>query len=222
MIPYRIVRSRRKTVAICVDHDGNVEVRAPLRVREKAIENFVAEKQGWIAEKSYQLREKAQQRALFQIVPGSQVQLLGRQYPVRRGKAVAFDGKEFTVPSGSFSEIKPQLVEFYKNMARDVIPERILLYAPQIGLAPTSVKIGSSNTAWGTCTGKNGLIFTWKLMMAPLEVVDYVVVHELAHMREHNHSVRFWKLVEQICPDYRSCKEQLKLLQKKLDVENWQ
>ena len=86
---------------------------------------------------------------------------------------------------------------------------------------PSGVKITAADTRWGSCSGKNRLCFSWKLIFADLAAVDDVVVHELAHIREHNHSPRFWALVKEILPDYQLRKERLKTLQERLSEEDW-
>lgn len=91
-----------------------------------------------------------------------------------------------------------------RKMAQEIIPQRIAKYAAVMGVQPTAVRITSAKTRFGSCNGKNALCFSWRLMQYPLEAVDYVVVHELAHIRHHNHSAAFYAFVESILPDYRT------------------
>lgn len=209
---YQLIRSRRKTIAVCIARDGSVIVRAPLRAAQSVIDRFVWEKRSWIEEKSGQMAERDAARKRFQVAAGSELSLLGRVYPVVHGNKVAFDGTQFFVPEETFETLKPKLIQLYKNLAGQVIPQRVAYFSKQTGWVPAGVRIGSANTAWGSCTGKNKLNFTWKLVMAQPEEIDYVVVHELAHLVEHNHSARFWRLVESVLPDYRERRSQLKLL----------
>ena len=90
-----------------------------------------------------------------------------------------------------------------RRRAAEVIPQRVAHYAPLMGVTPTGIKITSARTRFGSCSGKNSLCFSWRLMLHPPEAVDYVVVHELAHIRHHNHSKDFWAFVESALPDYR-------------------
>jgi predicted metal-dependent hydrolase len=218
---YQLIRSKRKTIAICVNRDGSVAVRAPLRAAQRMIDRFVREKQDWITEKSTQMATNAAVRENFNITVGSALPLLGQEYPVVQGEKIAFTGSCFTIPDEDFATLKPKLIALYKILAQTMIPERTAYFSKQTALFPTNVRIGSANTYWGCCSGKNSLNFSYKLIMAEPEVIDYVVVHELAHTVEHNHSARFWQLVQEVLPDYKERRAKLRLLEKKLQKQDW-
>lgn len=108
------------------------------------------------------------------------------------------------------AEVTPEEEQEFRRRAKEMIPGRVAHYAAQMGVAPTGIKITSARTRFGSCSGKNSLCFSWRLMQYPAEAVDYVVVHELAHIRHHNHSREFWNFVEQTMPDYRDRQRLLK------------
>ena len=108
-------------------------------------------------------------------------------------------------------EPTPEQEREYRRRAAEILPQRVAHYAPLMGVTPTGVKITSARTRFGSCSGKNSLCFSWRLMLYPAEAVDYVVVHELAHIRHHNHSRDFWAFVESAMPDYRVRQLLLKL-----------
>lgn len=218
---YRLVRSKRKTIAICIDRDGGVTVRAPQRAANSLIERFVQEKQEWIRVKSGQMQQLAAERNGYRVLPGTFLPLLGRDYPVEEGEGVSFDGTSFFVPQEEFSVLRPKLESLYKQIARQIIPERVGYFSKVTGLVPRGVRVGSAKTSWGSCSGENRLSFTWRLVLAAPEQLDYVVVHELAHLQEHNHSARFWHLVESILPDYLDRRKKLKLLGENLQKFNF-
>ncbi len=101
-------------------------------------------------------------------------------------------------------QVTPQQEEALRRQAAQVIPARVAVFAARMGVTPTGVKITSARKRFGSCNGKNSLCFSWRLMQYPPEAVDYVVVHELAHIRHHDHSAAFWAFVAQIMPDYRA------------------
>lgn len=221
LMEYTLLRSRRKTLAVSIQKDGCVEVRAPYRMPLPAIERFLESKKDWIEEKAGLAKRAAEKRERFRIAPGSTLRLAGREYPVLPGEGPRLADGRIYVPDAPFEEWKPELAAFLKQLAQEEIARRTAWYAAQMGVQPASVRIGRSNTSWGTCSGKNGLNFTWKLIFAEPEVLDYVVVHELAHIREHNHSARFWRVVESVLPDWRERRAKLKPLQQKLAAEAW-
>ena len=108
-------------------------------------------------------------------------------------------------------EPTPEQAAQLRRRAVTEIPQRVAHYAPLMGVTPTGIKITSARTRFGSCNGKNSLCFSWRLMLYPAEAVDYVVVHELAHIRHHNHSKEFWAFVESAMPDYRTRQALLKL-----------
>ena len=164
-IQYHVIRSARKTLAIQIQPDGSIIVRAPLRMPAKDIHAFVAEKASWI-EKHLPKTE---------ITPLTETEL--------RGLAEA---------------------------ARTDIPPRVQHFAALMGVRCGRITIRAQKTRWGSCSAKGNLNFNCLLMLCPEEVRDYVVVHELCHLRELNHSPRFWALVESILPDYRTHRKWLK------------
>ncbi len=106
--------------------------------------------------------------------------------------------------------VTPEQEQELRRLAKETIPQRVAHYAALMGVTPTGIKITSARTRFGSCSGKNSLCFSWRLMQYPPQAVDYVVVHELAHIRHHNHSREFWNFVEQIMPDYRDRQALLK------------
>lgn len=108
-------------------------------------------------------------------------------------------------------EPTPEQEQDLRRRAAEVIPQRVAHYAPLMGVTPAGIKITSARTRFGSCSGKNSLCFSWRLMLYPAEAMDYVVVHELAHIRHHNHSQDFWAFVASVMPDYRRRQALLKL-----------
>jgi hypothetical protein len=115
----------------------------------------------------------------------------------------------------------PSRIEGYIAAAKARLPERAAYYAALMGVAPAAVKVSGAKTRWGSCSSKGNLSFSWRLMMADGGVIDYLVVHELAHLKEMNHSPRFWAVVEGTLPDYRERQKRLRALQNRLANECW-
>lgn len=208
----QLIHSKRKTVAIIVQRDGKVIVRAPLKASERQIRQFVESKIGWILEKKAQARQQPPQTAR-QFTAGERFPYLGQEYALsvvpgaRAG--LRFDGG-FSLSQTSQAGAALLFEKWYKAAARKVLTERVRFYAQKFGLKYQKIRISSARTRWGSCSSRGALSFTWRLVMAPLDVVDYVVIHELAHLRVQNHSAAFWAEVAEMMPNYKIHRDWLK------------
>ena len=200
-----LIRAKRRTVSIQVRPDGQVIVRAPLRVAEKVIRTFVESKAGWIERKKAEAARRAPAE-VKQFRDGERFLLLGREIPLR----VAADQRaaltltdEFILSQKALPKAADVFEKWYKARALEVLSERVGRYAALHGFKPGRIRITSARTRWGSCSSTGTLSFTWRLVMAPLDVVDYVVIHELAHLKVKNHSKTFWDFVAALMPDYK-------------------
>ena len=223
-LDYTLTRSKRKTVALYV-RDGGVEVRAPLRMPKRDIDRFVASKAHWITDKLAKSREQNERRKAFSRNYGDTVTYRGKSYPIdaKDGKRAGFDGDRFYLPPGlSPEQIKTACVQIYHILAKRDLTSKTLGFANRMVVTPNAVRINGATTRWGSCSTKKYINFSWRLIMADDDVIDYVIVHELAHITEMNHSARFWEIVEGVLPDYETRKARLKELQIKLADEDWE
>jgi len=224
MLTYTLTHSKRKSVAIII-RNGIVEVRAPLKMPKRDIDSFVISKEKWITDKLSKSQVHAECREAFELNYGDVVMYRGKARPIaaKIGNRVGFDDKAFYMPPGLPPEqIKAACVKIYRMLAKRDLSARTLYFAKQMGVMPSSVKITGAKTRWGSCSAKKSINFSWRLLMADDAVIDYVVVHELAHLTEMNHSPRFWAIVEDIMPNYSKLRARLSDLQKRLADENWE
>ena len=224
MTQYELIRSRRKTAAIHITKDAVVEVRAPLKMPKASIDRFVASKEQWIRTTLEKVTVRLAAQAAFTLDYGSQITLLGKEYTISAGQSrrVGYGEIGVLIPSDlSPAEVKRAVIRLYRSVARNKLIERTQRIAPMMGVVPAAIRITGAKTRWGSCSSKNSINFSWRLIMADDEIIEYVIVHELAHIKEHNHSPRFWAVVEGILPDYKFRRRRLKLLQSKLAVEDW-
>lgn len=171
----RVIRSKRKTVALEIRPDLTVLVRAPYWMADWQIRKFVDEKSDWLYAHLREMEQKQKEEA-------------------SRPKA---------------APLNPGELQALADEALRVIPERVQFYAPIVGVTYGRITIRNQHTRWGSCSAKGNLNFNCLLMKAPPEVLDYVVVHELCHRLEMNHSPRFWAQVERVLPDYKTAKKWL-------------
>ena len=224
MTDYTLIRSKRRTAAIHIKN-GSVEVRAPKKMPKRDIDKFVASKEKWITERLAQSQSYADQREAFSLEYGDNVTFRGTEYPLaaKDGKRAGFDGERFYLPPDLQSEqIKSTVVQIYRRLAKLLLTERVGHYAGLMNVSPTAVKINGAKTRWGSYSAKKSLNFSWRLVMVSDAVIDYVVVHELAHITQMNHSARFWAVVAGVLPDYKERQKRLKELQKRLNTEDWE
>jgi len=189
------------------------------------IERFISVKEKWIHSKLAELSKRVESRESFVLNYGDMITYRGDLYPIvqKAGNRAIFADEKFCVPQGlSNEEIKAACVKIYKKLAKQDLYERVQCFVDRVPVKPTAVKINSAKTRWGSCSAKKSLNFSWRLIMADDGVIDYVVVHELAHLIELNHSARFWAIVQSILPDYKERQKRLKTLQEKLSVEDWE
>jgi len=223
MISYTLTRSNRKTLALYV-RNGAVEVRAPYKAPKSDIERFIASKEKWITDRLAISNERMELRKSFALTYGDHVLYQGTQYPItaKQGNRIGFDDASFYMPPDlTPDQVKYACSSIYRMLAKRDLTRKTHEYAGIMSVMPTSVRINGAKTRWGSCSAKNSINFSWRLIMADDKVIDYVVVHELAHIVELNHSERFWTLVESIIPDYNDRKHKLKELQHKLGGEDW-
>jgi predicted metal-dependent hydrolase len=200
----QLIRSRRRSIGIEIAGDARLIVRAPKRISQKEIEHIVAQKRSWIREKQNAAKIHQQQFPPKTFVDGESFYYLGKTYPLK-----LFDGPEIRLseslefPRTFLPDARRHLKEWYKAKACRTMKERVDWYSQVTGLSYARIKISDARQRLGSCSFKGNLNFSWRLMMAPLEIVDYIVVHELVHLVERNHSRPFWQKVGVVLPDYR-------------------
>ena len=202
----KLVRSSRKTVAILIERDGRLTVRAPLRLSTARIQAFVESHVDWIAKTRARLLT-APPAPAKRYADGETFLYLGRAYPLilvpAQRPALAFDGVSFRLARSSLPAAAEAFVRWYKQQARLFLVERLLALAGKHGFRYQKIRISSARTRWGSCSSRGTLSFTYRLIMAPPDVVDYVIMHELVHTQVRNHSKTFWNKVGQLMPDYK-------------------
>lgn len=167
---YKLIRSKRKTLSLEITENLEIIVRAPNRLSNKFIDDFVLSKSDWIKEKTELIDNRVKNKKVY-----------------------------------SNEDILK-----LKQKANTSLPEKIGYWSNKMHLYPSSVKVTSAKKRFGSCSAKNSLCFSLYLFDYPDEAIDYVVVHELAHIKEHNHSKRFWRVVENYLPDYKEREKLLK------------
>jgi predicted metal-dependent hydrolase len=201
-----IIRSKRKTFALEVKRDGSLVVRAPLRATRAQVEALVSQKSDWIKSKQELVKSLYPPAPPREYVNGEGFLYLGQSYQL----AMVDGAAEPLVLSDQFNLARPALPDaqavfkaWYRQQAFDVISRRVEWYASLNGFVYQQVKISNARMRWGSCSPTGALSFSWRLVMAPLRVIDYVVVHELVHLQVKNHSRDFWGKVKTHMPDYR-------------------
>ncbi len=216
---YKIIKSKRKSIAAKIDENGRIIICAPYFVNKQTINRFFNENKTKILNFQNQVVENINKRKNFKI--NGTLKLLGMDFPVIYKDKVSFENNKFFLPDKDFSLIKNDIISLYKNLAKNLILDRIEYYKDKIGVDYNFVKIKSVKSRWGSCSSKKNLNFSWKLVMANIKIVDYVVVHELCHLKEMNHSEKFWREVEKILPDYKVRIKMLRDFEDTLKKENW-
>ncbi len=209
-IPYLIQRSaRRRSIGLKIDATGLTIIlpqRAPLSEAERVIRLKLAWIQAKLAERA--ARPAASEPPALQW--GATVWWMGEQRQLQsalRGKLTA---DTLYLCAASEARISDALARFYQRSAKPYFAERIAYWSERMGLYPKQLALSSARTRWGSCTSQGVIRLNWRLMQAPASVIDYVVIHELAHLAEMNHSARFWAQVAAVCPDWKQQRAWLK------------
>ena len=217
----KIIRSRRRTIALEIARDAQLIVRAPFRTPLDFIEKVVFKKRFWIKEKQEFVKERCEKIVSKEFVSGEGFLYLGEIYKLEivdaSDIAIAFNNG-FQISRKYLDAAKEILIAWYKEQAYQKISERAGWHSSLSGLKYNRIKISDAQRRWGSCSAKGNLNFSWRLIMAPLRVIDYVVAHELAHLEEKNHSKAFWNKVKIMLPDYEQYRKWLKENRHLLDL----
>jgi predicted metal-dependent hydrolase len=209
----RIIRSQRKSFGLEITPDGQLIVRAPKSASDAQIQAVIAQKAAWIAKARARLAAQYPDLTPKTFSPSETFWYLGEQYPLRlvdrQRPLLDLDGA-FHLARHAHSQAKQVFIAWYREETRHITQELIADYAKRFNLKVNGVRITSARTRWGSCSGKGNLNFTYRLCMAPLEVIEYVVVHELAHLKVPNHSRAFWAEVANMYPSYQKQRAWLK------------
>lgn len=216
-IDYTLQRSRRKTASIYIERDGRISVRVPHELSPEQIERLLEQKRYWIYKHLAEWRELNAAQMDRQFVNGEGFLYLGRTYRLQwvdeqRAPLLLKDGyftlrrdpKTLADPAEAFKS-------FYREKGRQRIGDRVQRYAPKVGVQVNEIRLMELQYRWASCSPNGNLNFHWRCMLAPLNVIDYIVVHELAHLRVPDHSPAFWHEVDKVLPDYRERQQWLRI-----------
>lgn len=198
MIKVDVQYGKRKKLSIQIDPFGFITVKAPKETSEEVMMSVIESKGKWILER---LREIEGAREIPQAIPQA------RKY-CAQGKFLHLGKEHFLhelIEASEFDEevLKRKLKKFYVNSCKSIVEERIKIYQKQLKVKPKIIEIVESKVKWGSCNSDRKLTFNYRLAMAPIEVIDYVIVHELCHLLHMNHDRSFWRRVGSIMPDYK-------------------
>lgn len=218
-LDFNVIYKKRKTLGIYIDIYGNVELRVPIHTTHQRILQLIEDKWLWIIKKVKESKERTSGYKEKVYTHGEAFLYLGQSYPIHIHCEVQI-AKEYVdfkngilhvyVNDNQDSYIKQALKRFYYQQCKAIVERQIRHYQQHFKIKPRQIKISDNKSQWGSCNSNRQLTFNWKLAMAPLEVMDYVVVHEMCHLIHLNHDRSFWRLVGRILPDYEERQNWLK------------
>ena len=216
-IQYKTIRSDRKSIALVIDSEARLTVRAPFNARESEITSFIKQKKRWIIEKQKKISALSNKHTPVEIKNGGNILFKGDNYTIKMSNVsrIKISGENIIIPRGSKKE---KVTAWLKKEAKKLIRERLDIYAGIMGVRYSTLRISGARTRWGSCSGRDSLNFTWRLIMCPIQVIDYVIVHELSHITHKNHSPVFWTRVKKVIPDFKEQKNWLKSNRKLMDI----
>ena len=210
----KLIRTDRNTLSLEIDKLGKLIVRAPKKLPLDEIHNFISKKEKWIKEKQEKVKVHVETKQQIKYEDGAEFFLTGKTYPLyfiaNYKYAMNFEDEQFKIDLAYKKYAKSLFEQFYKIKAKNFIIPRVVKLSKDTGLKINDIKISSAIRRWGSCNSKKILNFSWRLVLAPEFAIDYVIIHELAHTKELNHSDRFWQIVEKLCPDYKLAEKWLK------------
>ena len=239
-IEVHIIRSKRKTVCMSVNKDGSVTVKAPLRYpTDKEISDFVEQKIDWILKQRAIQEDREDMRLVRRFETDYSFPYLGeeRLVEMQRGKKneFSYENGKIVIKTPFYSvlendyeaeenkvaieKLQNDLKKWYKKQATDYITKRVEYYKDIVGVTVNSVSIKSRKSQWGSCDSNGDVTFSWRLVMARPEAIDYVVIHELCHRIYMDHSRGFWNQVQTYMPDYKKQKQWLEEYSINLTIE---
>ena len=210
MNPNKIIRSKRKTLSLTINDNAELIIRAPKRLSIEKIQDFINEKENWINRKKRLIENQ------IKDVTSNHNKLLylGNLFPINveqnASKELFFTGEEFIANSIEPDSLSLSIKKWYKNKFKEIALPRVAYFANKHNLMVNQVRIKNQKTMWGSCSSKNNINLNYLLLMAPMGVIDYVIVHELVHTIHRNHSTDFWDSVESIMPEFQEHKRWLK------------
>lgn len=206
LTPTKIIHSKRKSLSLIINNKAELIVRAPMKCSNKKIYEFIHKKADWILKTKQKVKVNVKQ---LNLSDGETVIILGNSYTI-----CLYDKNRVTLKDETLYlpklNTREKLVSFLKKTLRQYIEKRLTEICAKFGFTYLSISISSARTNWGSCSLKNRLHFTYKLALCPIEVIDYVIKHELTHTKVKNHSNAFYTELENICPDYKECERWLK------------
>jgi len=222
-VPYTLkVSARRRTIGLQVDERG-LTVHIPHRLPPHTVESLLRDKSDWIARK---LAKWQNRPAAIAWQDGTTLRHLGQPLQLclrrdARNRAAEFDGSRLhlaVADTGDSTAVQRKVAQWYARQARADFARRLELLAAKLGVPTPPLYLSSAKTRWGSCNSKGEIRLNWRLIQAPPHIIHYVVAHELAHLKEMNHSPKFWTWVEKLCPDYQAARQELKALSAQLHL----
>lgn len=233
VVDYNLIRNKEAdNVSIAVEWQNGVTVTAPESLTIEKINSTLHKKGSWILNKWHEINEIVEAPTPKEYVSGEKFAYLGRQYRIKiikedssnKVNLVFFRGRFIaTVPRNlSAEELRNELYtsfkEWYITLGQAKVQERLKYYQQHMDITPSKVVLKEQKMRWGTCTKEGAIYMNWRIIMAPVPVLDYILVHELAHIKYPNHSNEFWRFVQSILPDYKQRKEWLRINGPKLTI----
>ncbi len=210
----KIIRSDRKSYSIVIKRDGLVIVRVPNRANKKEIDSVINQKSNWILKKLQDIEKNKKQIHIRKFTTGEIFKCLDQDYELilldDSIHAFRNDGKKLYLNKEFHKQAKQFIINWYKFKAYEYMVPKTQEFAKKLNINYNQIKISNAKTKWGSCSNLKNLNYSWRLIIAPPQVVDYVIVHELSHLLEMNHSKRFWNVVSSIKPNYQIYKTWLK------------
>jgi len=209
----KIIRTKRKTIALQITDDATLIVRAPFNVNDNTIIKIIQKHKEWIEKKKKEIKRRDPKFSPKEFVNGEGFLYLGRYYKLEivdnQKEWLKFE-KGFYLSKDVLPRAKEVFFQWYKKAAYEKISKRVGFYSKKSGYKYNKINITIAQRRWGSCSPKGNLNFSWRLIMAPLPVLDYVIIHELVHLEEKNHSKNFWNKIKVLLPDYEKYEEWLK------------
>ena len=206
----KVIRSVRRTLSLQISSRGELIVKAPFFIPEKVINSFIKEKEDWILKALQKVKTRKVHSKTYQ--EEEEFLYLGDKYKLHIGdfKEISFNNSSLNFPSFMIFRAKKELTNWYIKEAKKLITAQVAYMSKKMNLKYNSLRFSDTSSKWGSCFPDNSLQFNWRLIMVPLMVLNYVVIHELAHTIEKNHGKRFWSKVDLYTPAYKQHSKWLK------------